>query len=184
MATNPSATLRIEIADDHVRAAAARLAQVPQSPNSDAANPEHQDRAAGFGDELWGAWQDNVMVAALRVVVQPGCTATLSPPRSISGEPTATSAELIAAVLRQLHSRGIRLVQALVTLDHGPEADAFVAGGMRHLANLLYLVSLEQVFPDSPPAPLLTFAPRRTIRRLGSGGSSSGLIRARSTALA
>jgi ribosomal protein S18 acetylase RimI-like enzyme len=66
---------------------------------------------------------------------------------------------LIQAVLAESRSRGISLVQALTQLDVGPAPEAFEQSGFRHIADLLYLVSLNSSFPDADPRSPLAFEP-------------------------
>jgi ribosomal protein S18 acetylase RimI-like enzyme len=108
---------------------------------------------------LWAAYRGRRMVGAMRIVVQPGKTAFVDPPRIAPDEPAETAAALLAGAVASLPSQGVRLAQSLLEMDHGADAEALKAGGFRHASDLLYLVSLAGAFPESPPAVNLEFVP-------------------------
>jgi ribosomal protein S18 acetylase RimI-like enzyme len=91
--------------------------------------------------------------------VQAGKTALVSPPRICTSEAPATAQALAGAVVSHLSGRDVRLAQALVDTHQTAPIAALAANGFRHLTDLLYLVSLRDKFPDSPPQSGLEFAP-------------------------
>jgi ribosomal protein S18 acetylase RimI-like enzyme len=88
---------------------------------------------------------------------QPGRTATLFTPRTQAGESSQTASQLLAGAVDRLRDEKVALVQVLLEVDHGPDAELLLACGFRHAADLLYLVSLADAFPTSPPADGLEF---------------------------
>jgi hypothetical protein len=108
---------------------------------------------------LWAAYRGQRMVGAMRAAAMAGKAAIVTVPRVASDEPPETARELLARAVESLMSQGVRLAQALLTTDHGPEAEVLLGGEFRHAWDLLYLVSMPSVFPDGPPAGQLDFVP-------------------------
>jgi mycothiol synthase len=108
---------------------------------------------------LWVAYRGKQLVAAMDAQVQSGRIAFVSPPRLAPQEPLETARELSARVMDDLASHGVQLAQALLEMDHGPDAERLTEIGFRHVANLLHLVSLPGSFPTSAPQDGLEFVP-------------------------
>jgi mycothiol synthase len=106
---------------------------------------------------LWVARRDGPLVAAMRVQVQPGRTAIVSPPRCAEGEPAEASRQLLAAVLQRLSADGVQLAQSLLESDSGPDATLLAQHQFRHVCELQYLVSVRGAFPRNEPRCSLTF---------------------------
>jgi ribosomal protein S18 acetylase RimI-like enzyme len=109
------------------------------------------------GYRVWGAFRAEKLTGAILVQTQPGRTAMIWPPRLVAGEPQETVGQLLRAGLEQLPQLGIRMVQALLPTDVGVDAESLLAAGLRHVSDLLYLVSLADDFPANPPCPELQF---------------------------
>ena len=115
--------------------------------------------ANGPIEGLWAAYRGRRMVGAMRAAALAGKTAVVTVPRVTSDEPPETARELLAGAVERLPSQGVRLAQALLMTDHGPDAGLLTAGGFRHVWDLLYLVSVPGAFPESSPAEQLDFVP-------------------------
>jgi ribosomal protein S18 acetylase RimI-like enzyme len=105
--------------------------------------------ARSRGDVVGGAWAQ----------LQPGGTALVSPPGVAEGEPPATAERLLAELLAALVGAKVRLAQALLTADHGPDFERFAGQRFEHVADLLYMVALASAFPECRPATDLEFEP-------------------------
>jgi ribosomal protein S18 acetylase RimI-like enzyme len=126
--------------------------------------------ANGPIEGLWAAYRGRRMVGAMRAQVQAGRTAFVTPGCVTPDEPPDVVRRLLARVVESLRSEGVLVAQGLVETDHGPCAELLVAGGFRHVANLLYLASPREAFPEIPPAVHLEFvayAPERHERLAG-----------------
>jgi len=100
------------------------------------------------GEGLLGARRGGRLVGTVLSQVQPGRTAALWPPRVVDGEPDSTADRLLAAAVDRLSGhRHVRLAQALVPLRAQDDTARLREAGFVHLADLLYLVSLEIEFP-------------------------------------
>ena len=101
------------------------------------------------------------LVGAVFSQILPGKTAVVWPPRVMPGQPASLSGELLEAACRRLAAGEVRVAHAL--LETVTEADdaALRASGFDPLADLLYLVSLEDQFPTSRPTSPLEFEPYR-----------------------
>jgi len=97
---------------------------------------------------LLGVCRGADLVGAVCVQVQPGRTAFLWPPR-VTGQPSGVAEQLLATALERLSGEDVSLVQALLPLAAEQDESLLRAGGFDHLADLLYLVSLEIEFPTS-----------------------------------
>ncbi len=111
------------------------------------------------GYRIWGAFRAEKLTGAVVVQTQPGRTAVVWPPRLLPEEPQDTAGQLLQAGMAPLPQLGMRMVQAVLPTDAGADAESLVAAGFRHVADLLYLVSLPNQFPASPPSPNLQFRP-------------------------
>jgi len=119
--------------------------------------------AIGSGDilpgGLLGAYRNNRLVGAVFSQVQPGKTAAVWPPRVVPGEPRITSEKLLEATCDFLENQDVYLAQALIATDSASDKVLLRSGGFKPLADLLYLVSLLEDFPDAPPPGPLRFEP-------------------------
>lgn len=106
---------------------------------------------------VWTAYRGAELVGAVWMQPLIGNTAVAWPPRLIAGEAESTAAALLDAGLTPLRERGVKLVQALLESDHGQDADRLTTAGVKHAADLLYLVSVAGSFPDDAPQPALEF---------------------------
>jgi ribosomal protein S18 acetylase RimI-like enzyme len=91
--------------------------------------------------------------------VQPGKAALVWPPRVVPEEPATTLGQLLTATTEMLEQSGVRIAECLVPDDSHDDQPVLETGGYKHLANLLYLVSMENDFPTSAPQNSLTFEP-------------------------
>jgi ribosomal protein S18 acetylase RimI-like enzyme len=108
---------------------------------------------------LWAAYRGARVVGAVRAHVQPGRTALVTPGCVAPEEPPETARELLSRAVESLPGQGVQVAQAVLETGCGPAADRLLDGGFRHVANVLYLVSLENAFPESAPAEHLEFVP-------------------------
>ncbi len=115
------------------------------------------DRTGGEG--LLGAFRRERLAGVVCSQTQPGRTAALWAPRLVDAEPAATADQLLEAALEQRKGTGVRLVQSLLPVAAGPDETRLLAGGFVHLADLLYLVSLEVEFPKADVSGPLIFEP-------------------------
>jgi ribosomal protein S18 acetylase RimI-like enzyme len=106
---------------------------------------------------LIAARRDGHLVGAVFCQIEPGQTAIIWLPRLIVGEPQSTAAALLAATWEFLARHPVVLAQVLLPTVDKNERTILRAGGLRHLTNLLYLVSLEGSFPTAMPTTLLDF---------------------------
>ena len=130
-----------------------------------------QQMAALTGDEvLLGGYRGSRLVGAVLAQPQAVDAATLWPPQVLDDESSETAGELLAAAMRQLAQRQVRLVQTLLETDAQPEAAVLLAGGFSHATDLLYLDCHEGVFPTTRPETSLAFesvetaGPERLVR--------------------
>ena len=97
------------------------------------------------------------MVGAIWAQLQPGKSAFVCLPHLVSGEAEETAALLLTQLVAVLTGRHVRLAQALLTGDYGPDFELLSAAGFEHFADLLYMASQTRAFPDAPPAAELEF---------------------------
>ena len=91
------------------------------------------------------------LVGAVFAQIVPGKTAGVWPPQLVRDENEATATELLAALERRLAKSGVCLAQSLLASDAALASERLTAAGYRHAAELLYLVSEAEQFPDHPP---------------------------------
>ena len=108
---------------------------------------------------LWEARRAGALVGAIAAQVQPGRTAVVWPPQTVSQEPLATAHQLLAAACEGLALQGVCLAHAI--LEKVPRADNAILrdAGFQPLATLLYLVCPESEFPSGPPSGPLQLEP-------------------------
>jgi mycothiol synthase len=99
---------------------------------------------------LIGAWRNGRLVGAVFSQIAPGKTADVWLPRLVADEPESTAGRLYAAMWELLTRRRVVLAQVQLSTVSQVEVARLRRGGFRHLANLLYLVSLvdHQDLPD------------------------------------
>ena len=136
---NPESPLRCARAAASDRAVA--LAMAFGGPAGSAARLER--RAAADGVDLsraWVAWAGERIVASAVLAPHPGRTALLmaNAPRD-TAHADSVGALLAHALADAELCRDIRLVQSLASPEESLRRQAFLAGGMRHLATLDYL---------------------------------------------
>jgi RimJ/RimL family protein N-acetyltransferase len=160
MTPNASDRLRVQRASfgDQVEALKLLFSHLPYADCEKEVTKFLGESALGPPTGLWVAYRSQRLVAAGLAQVQPGRTAVVSPPRVAADEPPETARGLLAGVVADLSREGVRLAQTLLETDHGPEADLLTACGFPHVSNLLYLVSVDGVFPTSRPNDRLEFA--------------------------
>jgi len=95
------------------------------------------------------------------VQVQPGRTAALWPPRTTAGQPEALAQRLIQAACDFLVAGDVRTVQVLLGRSNEKDVALLESTGFSRLADLLYMVSTADTFPNSPPQAPLEFEPYR-----------------------
>jgi len=88
---------------------------------------------------------------------QVGRTAMLWPPRRVPDEPAQTAQRLLEACLAMLAARQVELVHAMVEPGSRPDSQLLQDAGFAHLADLLYLVSVDGDFPQSEPSGALEY---------------------------
>jgi len=106
---------------------------------------------------LIGAVREGRLVGAVLSQVQPGKTALVWPSRLVPDEPPTTAAGLLEAACGSLDTQGVCMAQALTSGTQKADAQLLQAGGFEPLADLLYLVSFREDFPDKPPDTQLQF---------------------------
>jgi ribosomal protein S18 acetylase RimI-like enzyme len=110
-----------------------------------------------LADDLWCAYRGEHLAAAMLAQIEPGHMALVSPPQVARGQPRETADHLLAAMMDHLAGAGVKLARALLVTDHGPDAEVLIASGFRHIAELLYLVSVSGAFPTERPHDPLDF---------------------------
>jgi ribosomal protein S18 acetylase RimI-like enzyme len=101
---------------------------------------------------LWIVRQGERAIAAVLAELAAGRTAHLQSPELAPGEDERLRVRLLQAVCGDLAAAGVRVVQALQSVDHGAEVAALNEAGFRHANDLLYLVSLHGQFPTGAVA--------------------------------
>jgi len=117
--------------------------------------------AAGAGepspDGLFVARRAGRLVGAACALLQPGRTAIIGLPRIDRAESEITAQRLLAGVCDWLSQQDVCLAQALLETPSETDLAVLRKGGFAHLADLLYLVSLNEEFPTSLPVTPLDF---------------------------
>jgi len=107
---------------------------------------------------LVGAFRDGAMLAACWVQLQAGRVANLWPV-SPGDQRSPLATPLLQKAIDFAIARRATMVQSLLLTDTGPEADLLRRTGFDQMADLLYLSSASEQFPDSQPAAGLRFIP-------------------------
>jgi mycothiol synthase len=108
-------------------------------------------------DGLLAARRQNHLAGAVWSELHAGHTAEIWPPRLADDSPPRLADDLLAKALTCLRWQQVTMVQSLLTLDTGADADHLRRAGFEHACDLLYLVSPAGAFPTSPAAGGLTF---------------------------
>jgi len=156
----PSLDVRIgpPVVGELAQALACILAELPEAQRGEQIEQvlaESKRSPQGFQGMLVARAGGQVIGAAW-ARLQPGRTCLLLPPQ-MSRADEATALRLVERSLDFCRKHGVRLVQSLVMLDHGPAADCLRSGGVKYLADLIYLVSSRADFPETEPPGALTF---------------------------
>jgi hypothetical protein len=120
-----------------------------------------QEIERGGGDRhiLLVARRAGDLAAATWVQIMPGRVASLWPIGLAAGEGAGTVTAILEGAIVFAAAAGARLVQTLLEIDAGPEAEGLRQCGFRQLTDLLYLVSLPVDFPAVEPISDLVFEP-------------------------
>ena len=116
-------------------------------------------RAEGIGSLMWVVRHRGRIAGAVHAQVHPGRSASLTIPQVVAGQPDAIRRQLLLTVVDHAQRSGVRLVQTLLEIDHGPDVELLSSAGFTHVTDLLYLVSSQKNFPDQPPVGPLAFWP-------------------------
>ena len=108
---------------------------------------------------IFVAKRSEKIVGATWCQVLPGHTAAVWPPRLEVDEAQGTLGQLYDAATRYLTTRQVRLAQCLVDTDCSPDAQALREAGFEYAADLLYMVSTRDAFPESRPSRQLEYEP-------------------------
>lgn len=103
------------------------------------------------------ARRGGALVGAVFSQRQPGSAAVIWPPRLVAEEPPATATQLLIAATELAARQGLRVAQVLLGSSAEPDDAVLRAGGYAPLAELIYLVSEERVFPRDAPVAALEF---------------------------
>ena len=112
-----------------------------------------------LADGLFGAFLGDRLVGVVFVQLQPGKTAVVWPPRIEQGQPDVLAEQLLHAACAELPGRNVRLAMALLYTDCPDDERVLRNERFEFLSNLLYLVSPEDKFPNSPPETSIEFEP-------------------------
>ena len=161
--SSPTSELRIGHAAQEQFSEALTLAfsRLPPAYASSQVEAILADVAAGRGslEGLRIALRSSRIQGVIFSQIQPGRAALVWPPRVVAGEPATTLGKLLDVVTQWLEQQDVRIAECLVPDDSDADSPVLVAGGYRHLANLLYLVSMENDFPNFPPQGPLSYEP-------------------------
>ena len=109
---------------------------------------------------LFEARREGELVGAVLSQIQVGGTAVVWPPRLTPGEPSSTAERLLAATAQRLDHESVSAAHAMLPSPRAEEDDAVLrTAGYEPLAELLYLVSREEVLLRAKPDGALGFEP-------------------------
>lgn len=111
----------------------------------------------GAAEGLWRARRGGRVVGAVWAQLHPGRCAGCWPPRLVADEPEQTADALLQALLDWLQSQDARLAQTLLATEATADAATLLRAGFEHAADLLYMISLGEHFPQAPEAAGLRF---------------------------
>ncbi|HEY5312429.1 MAG TPA: hypothetical protein VIK18_07905, partial [Pirellulales bacterium] len=100
---------------------------------------------------LWVAQRQKTLVGAVWAHFQPGLAVNVWPPRLAAGESDAVADRLLAAVLAEVDSAGIRMAQSLLAPADREDVSRLSAAGFTLLAELMYLVGSCSAGSGVPP---------------------------------
>jgi ribosomal protein S18 acetylase RimI-like enzyme len=106
-----------------------------------------------------GAYRGRELVGVELAHLQAGRTAVLWPPRLTPPVGIEVGLFLVEAVCQELGSRAVTLVYCFLETDTGVESRLMQLAGFTRLAQLLYLVCMEDQFPSQRPLSALSFEP-------------------------
>ena len=110
-------------------------------------------------DGLFEARQGAEVVGAVWAQTIPGGVALIWPPGVTADQPPATRSALVAAAIDFLEQQHVTMVQVLVDPTDEVQMGPLQQAGFSHLADLLYLMSLDADFPTSIPSSQMKFRP-------------------------
>lgn len=151
----PSQNFRIAVARPEQVAAA--LALVADSWPPDERAEQVRLWQASLAGEARGdfvllvALRDEQVCGAVLAQLLAGRAASIAPAQLVVGELESLAAALMPALDEQLAARQVRLAQCVLATYAGPPVERLLAAGFAHAADLLYLVSLAEDFPDVAP---------------------------------
>ncbi len=128
---------------------------------------EEMEKSHGEGQILLVGRRGDRLAAAIWAQIRAGRVASLWPPGLAAGESAAAAAAIIDLAAGKAAAAGARVVQTLLETDAGPEAKWLRQCGFQHIADLLYLVSLREDFPNVRPESELEFEPLGKAGELG-----------------
>jgi ribosomal protein S18 acetylase RimI-like enzyme len=135
--------------------------QLNDEPHANLPPDELRRLRAAFDDPgpeaVWGGYRAGELVGLVRVHILPGRSAVLAAPRTLARAAADDALPFLEAVLHALKTQDVQIVQALVKDVYSADAQLLIAAGLKHAADLEYLVSLANVFPESEPTGKLTF---------------------------
>ncbi len=110
-------------------------------------------------DGLFKARQGAEVVGAVWAQAMPGGVAIIWPPGVATDQPPATRLALIAAAVDFIEQQHVTMVLVLIDPTDEVQTDPLKLAGFSHLADLLYLMSLDADFPTSIPSSQMRFRP-------------------------
>ena len=108
---------------------------------------------------LLGAYRQDRLVGTVLWQLLPGRTAMLWPPRLVGAEDPATDDDLLKTACGSLQAHGVAIAQALLERPNEADDQLLCRHGFEHMADMLYLVSMEVEFPTTAPQTRLKFTP-------------------------
>jgi len=108
---------------------------------------------------LLAAHRGSELVGAVWAQPLPGRTAVIWPPDAAPGEGLATHMALLQAAVEFLNGLDVGMAQVLLDMSDEAAQVPLEQTGFIHLANLLYMISLDTEFPQLRPNSPLRFEP-------------------------
>jgi len=108
---------------------------------------------------LLGAYRGGRLTGGVFAQIQPGRAALVWMPRIVADEPDSTATELLSAAIDWLGAQRVHLAQVLLEMSMTDDEQFLHRHGFEHLADLLYMVSPEDLFPTTMPNTSLQFEP-------------------------
>jgi ribosomal protein S18 acetylase RimI-like enzyme len=110
-----------------------------------------QVSAGSVDSVLLGAWRGGQLVGVVRFQIQAGRTATLAPPRLNMRETPETAIQLVREACAVCRAAGCLALHVLMPPAAADDARVLTRAGLRHVADLLLMMSLPVDFPDKRP---------------------------------